>query len=159
MFELSEQEIVKFAPKNNLIFQFSIVNSSAMKQGPLQKLQAVCETLLCNQLTWFSSVWWWNICEEIKLCQTIAISCMVSTFLSDFKENLWNTGAAFDPSASLQNYSSSGRSLNELRTSKAEILNWVTVDILGWMIICWEGGDPVCPVCLATSLSSTYKIQ
>lgn len=69
---------------------------------------------------------------------------MVSTFLSDFKENFWNTGATFDPSASLQNYSSFGRSLNELGTSKAEFLNWVTVDILEWIVLCWEGGHPVC---------------
>jgi len=147
MFELPEQEIIRFASKNKLIFCFLNCELYCNETRTLQKLQAVCETLLYNQLIWFSSVWWWDICEEIKLHYILTISCMVSTFLSDFKENFWNTGAAiltFEPSASLQNYSSFRRSLNELGTSKVEFLNWITVDILGWITLCWEGGHPVC---------------
>lgn len=61
---------------------------------------------------------------------------MASNFLLSFKENR----ATFDSSARLQNYVLFGISLNELGTSKAMFLHGVTVDILGWIILCLGWG-------------------
>lgn len=92
----------------------------------------------------------------MKLYHALAIGCMISNFLLGFEEKR----ATFDPSASLQNYSSLGRSLKELGISNTGFLSCTPVDILGWINVC-SGWGPALGVagCLATSLTSTYNIQ
>lgn len=72
----------------------------------------------------------------MKLYLTRVIGCMASNFLLGFKENR----ATFDSSASLQNYISFERRLNEPGTSKVGFLNFSLLTFWAGKFFAWVWG-------------------